>query len=104
MEEVALLRDHSNQIAKRGQCNVFHINAVDPDRSTIHIVEAWEQVGNGCLASATGTDQCCQLSGFDRKRNIVQCWAWLLLRIWGYIGLRGNGVHCLAVVWHSDLI
>ena len=73
---------------------IFHIDAIDLDRSTLHIVEAWEHIGDRCLARTAGANQCCQLSGFDSERNVFQ-----------YRGApvdeeaRGFGNRMLRLVW-----
>ena len=40
MDKVDLLCHHTDQFPKRSQCNIFHIDAINLDFPSVHIVEA----------------------------------------------------------------
>ena len=57
MEEVRLLRHEADDVAERRQLDVAHVDAADPHRARVDVVEARDEVGRRGLAAPRRPDQ-----------------------------------------------
>ncbi len=67
MKEVRVLGDDPDGRIQRRRRRVAQVDAVDGDRTGVHVVEARDQHGDGGLAGAARTDQGRHRSRFDTK-------------------------------------
>ena len=74
MKQKRLLIDHADVFAQRLQRQVAHIDAVDAHLAGAHVVQAWRQIGDGCLARAGRTNQRRERPRRSCEAHPAQCW------------------------------
>ncbi len=72
VEEIGLLGDHADRGGERVERDIAQVVPVDADDSVGRVVEARDEIGQGGLARAGGTDQRDQLSGPGGEGDVLQ--------------------------------
>ena len=72
VEQVRLLRDEADDLPDRSQRDLPDVEAVDLDRARVDVVQAWHQVGRGCLARPRRAHQCHELTRLDLEVDPLQ--------------------------------
>ena len=70
-EQPGVLQHHAEQVAQVAARHVVGVDAVDQDAAVVDLVEAQEEVDEGRLAGAGGTDDGHGLAGLHVEREIV---------------------------------
>ena len=72
VEEMGILSDDADTLVDRVELQVADIDAADADDATLRVVEARDEVGDGGLAGAGGSDQRDQLAGSNVETDVVE--------------------------------
>ncbi len=71
-EEEGLLRDEPDQLPQVAAAPPTDIRPIDADAAAGHVVQAGDEVHQGGLAGAGGSDDCGGAPGLGRERDVVQ--------------------------------
>ena len=72
VEEVRVLGDHADRRAHRVEGGVADVDAVEPDRTAAHVVEAGDEVADRRLARSRGAHEGDHLTGLDGEVDVEE--------------------------------